>query len=154
MKQLSRTLFACLLLGLALCLGLSGCSGEGGKSAAKAPAELSKASKQALLDRVTEKWQAMEKWDYGAVYDYTTPTYRSVFSKTMYLNKFGTDIRWELTGADVVNYDAQAAVASVAVRVMSESTKQTTLAAGMGQIPNTVYEKWIFIEGEWWNNAK
>jgi hypothetical protein len=59
-----------------------------------------------------------------------------------------------LTGVDVLHYDADAAVASVAVRVMSESTKQTTLASNMGALPDTVSEKWFFIDGEWWSNAK
>ena len=96
----------------------------------------------------------MERRDFAAVYEYATPNYRRVFSKSMYLNTFGHDIRWVLTGVDILNYDAEAAVASVAVRVMSESTKQTTLASGAGLIPDTVNERWFFIDGEWWNNYK
>jgi hypothetical protein len=37
---------------------------------------------------------------------------------------------------------------------MSESTKQTTLASGIGAIPTTIVEKWFYIDGEWWNSAK
>jgi hypothetical protein len=72
----------------------------------------------------------------------------------MYLNKFGYDVHWELTGVDVLYDDARAAVASVAVRVMSESTKQTTLASNIGPMADTVHEKWYYIDGEWWNSVK
>jgi hypothetical protein len=115
---------------------------------------LSEEQEAALVSRVEGKWRAIEKRDFATAYEYTTPNFRSIFSKSMYLNKFGSDIRWELTGVDVLNYDAEVAVASVAVRVMSESTKQTTLASGGGPIADTVKEKWFLIDGEWWNNAK
>ncbi len=108
----------------------------------------------ALISRVEEKWRLMEKWDFAAVYEYMTPNYRKVFSKTMFLNKFSRGVRWELTGVDIINYDAGAAVASVAVGVMSESTKQTSLASSIGPTPSTVKEHWFLIDGEWWNNAK
>jgi hypothetical protein len=139
---------------LCLSLALYGCSGEDATAPAEAPGTLSKAQQEALRQRVEGRWHAMERGDFAAVYEYATPNYRRIFSKSMYLNKFGHDIRWVLTGVDILNYDAEAAVASVAVRVMSESTKQTTLASGVGLVPNTVDEKWFFIDGEWWNNAK
>ena len=71
----------------------------------------------------------------------------------MFLNKFGPGIRWELTGVDILNYDAEAAVASVGVRVMTGSPKQTSSASG-GLVADTVREQWFLIDGEWWNNAK
>jgi len=110
--------------------------------------------KAALVSRVTEKWRAMERWDFAAAYEYATPNYRKVFSKSMFLNRFAYDIRWQLTGIEILNYDAEAAVASVAVRVMSEPAKQTTSAPGVGRVSDTIKEKWILIDGEWWNNAK
>ena len=72
----------------------------------------------------------------------------------MFLNKFGRGVRWELTGIDIIHYDADAAVASVAIGVMSESTKQTAQASGVGPVPDTIKEHWFLIDGEWWNNAK
>jgi len=110
--------------------------------------------KAALVSRVEEKWRAMERRDFAAVYEYTTPNYRKVFSKPMFLNRFAFDLRWQLTGVEILNYDAEAAVASVAVRVMSEPANETALAPGVGKISNTVKEQWFLIDGEWWNNAK
>ena len=107
----------------------------------------------ALVRRVEEKWRAMERRDFATVYEYTTPNYRKVFSKPMFLNRFGSGVRWELTGIDILHYDADAAVASVGVRVMTESTLQTSLATS-GVVSDTVKEKWFLIDGEWWNNAK
>lgn len=144
-----------LLVALCLSLALLGCAATGGTVVTgQVPANLPKEQAEALVSRVEGKWRAMERWDFAAVYEYTTPNYRSVFSKSMFLKKFGTDLRWQLTGVDILNYDAEAAVASVAVRVMSESTKQTTLASGVGAILDTVDEKWFFIDGVWWNNTK
>ena len=107
-----------------------------------------------LVARVEKKWRAMERRDFAATYEYTTPSYRKVFSKSMYLNRFAYDVHWELTGVELLNYDSEAAVASVAVRVMSAPAKQTTPASGFGSISHTIVEKWILIDGEWWNNAK
>jgi len=153
MKLLCRYLRVCSSF-LCLLLALSGCSQDGGDSPAEVTANLTRPLEEALVERVKGKWRAMEVQDYSAVYEYTTPNYRRVFSKSMYLNKFGYDVHWELTGVDVLYYDARAAVASVAVRVMSESTKQTTLASNIGPMADTVHEKWYYIDGEWWNSVK
>ena len=59
-----------------------------------------------------------------------------------------------MTGIEVVNYDAPAAVASVAVGVMSEPTKFTSTASqAVGAVPVIVHERWINIDGEWWFSA-
>ncbi len=154
MSQLQK--FSTLFLPSLLCavLFVAGCAREQEEIAPEVPTNLTPELEQALVDRVTGKWRAMEAWDYATAYEYTTPKYREVFSKSMYLNKFGYDIRWVLTGVEVLHYDAGAAVASVAVRVMSESAKQTTRASKMGALPGTVNEKWFYIDGEWWNSAK
>jgi len=170
-----------LLIFLTLCLGLAlplpGCAKAGAETpvAQEAPQEakerrtltfeappprkvevieLADEQQAALVKRVEEKWRAMERWDFASVYEYTTPNYRKVFSKPMFLNRFAYDIRWELTGVEILHYDAEAAVASVAVQVMSEPAKQTTSGPGGGKLFTTVKEKWFLIDGEWWNNAK
>jgi hypothetical protein len=59
-----------------------------------------------------------------------------------------------LTAIEVTNYDAPAAVASVAARVMSKPLKQTSTASmALGAIPVTVNEKWVFVDGQWWFSA-
>ena len=116
---------------------------------------LSPESEVALVKRVTQRWHAMEIRDFGKVYEFETPNYRGIFSKSLYVNKFSYAVHWELTGVDVVNYDARAAVASVAVRVMSKPAKQTSSASiAMGALPITLHEKWIRVEGKWWHSAK
>lgn len=150
---------------LVMSLALAGCALNGGKPidnmAFEVPKEvpvdisdLPRKQHSALLGRVEEKWRAMEQWDFATVYEYTTPNYRKVYSKSMFLNRFGYDVRWELTGIEVTHYDAQAAVASVAVRVMSKPAKQIAQASEFGSITDTVKEKWFLIDGVWWNNAK
>ncbi len=130
-------------------LSLVACSGGG------APQKLTPEFESNLAERVTARWHALEKKDFAATYQYTTPNYRSVFPKALYVNKFSYAVDWELTGVEVVNYDAQAAVASVAVRVMSKPAKQTSAASNaLGAIPLTMHEKWLYVDGQWWHSAK
>jgi len=120
-----------------------------------APEELSAKQSAALEQRVRERWQAMIDHDFGKVWEFNTPTYREVFPKSLYMHKFSYAVQWELTSIKVVDYDADAAVASVAVGVMSQPTKQTSDASrALGAIPVTIDEKWILIDGEWWHSAK
>ena len=108
----------------------------------------------ALEQRVRERWSALSARDYGKVWEFSTPVYRSVFPKDLYVLQFSYTVERELTGVEVVNYDAPAAVASVTARVMSKPLKQTSTASQtLGALPVTVHEKWILIDGEWWFSA-
>ena len=128
---------------LLLCLASGvGCSNSG---------ELSDERQAALKHRVEERWLALEARDFGKAWEYMTPSYRAIFPKHLYVEKFSYAVEWELTGVEVVNYDGAAAVASVVVRVMSKPTKQTSSASvAIGAIPRNLRERWIFSEGEWW----
>jgi len=115
---------------------------------------LSAAQVAALEKRVEERWQALVARDYAAAYGFSTPVYRSVFPKDLYVLQFSYAVERELTGVEVLNYDAAAAVASVAVRVMSKPVKLTSTASqAIGAVPVTIHEKWMFIDGEWWFSA-
>ena len=119
------------------------------------PQGLSAKQAAALEQRVRERWQAMIAHDFGKVWEFNTPTYREVFPKSLYVHKFSYAVQWQLTSIKVVDYDADAAVASVAVGVMSQPTKQTSEASrALGALPTTIDEKWILIDGEWWHSAK
>lgn len=108
----------------------------------------------ALELRVRERWQALIERDFEQVWEFSTPTFRGIFPKSMYVHNFSYAVAWELTSIDVVNYDANAAVASVAVGVMSQSTKQVSSASrALGAVPITIREKWIFADGEWWHST-
>lgn len=117
--------------------------------------ELSEESQNALRERVIERWQLMISGDYEAAWEYSTPNYRSVFSKQLFAKQFSNTLDRELTGVEVLAYDGRAAVASVAVRVMSKPTKLTSSAsAALGALPVTIREKWILIDGVWWYSVK
>ena len=106
-----------------------------------------------LEQRVRDRWATLSAKDFGKAWEYSTPNYRRNFPKELFMRNFSYTVDWELTGVEVVNYDADAAVASVAARVMSKPAKQTTSASTFGAIPITFRESWIFREGEWWHSA-
>lgn len=136
----SRVLAAALLLGL-----FTGCIG---------PSELTEIQRSELEQRVRDRWQALEVRDFEKAWDYASPNYRAIFSKQLYAKKFSYAVEWELTGVEIVNYDSDAAVASVVARVMSKPTKQTSSASvAIGAIPTNLRERWIFAKGQWWFSA-
>lgn len=105
----------------------------------------------ALEARVRERWQTLSARDYESTWEFSTPLYRSIFPKDLYVLQFSYTVERELTGVEVLNYDASAAVASVTARVMSKPLKLTSTASrSIGALPVTVHEKWILIDGEWW----
>ena len=112
---------------------------------------LSPEQTKALELRAEERWQARIAHDWGAAWEYSSPAYREVFPKHLYVKKFSYTANWELTGVEVTNYDPSAAVASVVVGVMSKPTKLTSEAAReIGPMPRQLDERWILIDGEWW----
>ena len=105
----------------------------------------------ALHKRVEARWSALGQGDYGSVYTFMSPAYRSVFTKEMYAQQFSSVVERELTSVEILNYDAPAAVASVAVGVMSRPAKLTSAAAAiLDAKPVTVTEQWILRNNIWW----
>lgn len=145
LKPKSR-LFTAALLVLA-CLGISACGQMQTKQ------ELTEADIAALEQRVRERWQTLIDKDFAAAWEYASPNYRAVVPKNMFRHNFSYTLDWQLTGIEVVAYDADAAVASVAVRVMSRPVKQTSISAQFGALPSTIREKWVSIDGEWWHST-
>ena len=138
---------ALVAVALMLILVLAGCTQD-------ASNDVSESDLQRLEERVRDRWETKMAHDWSGLYEYSTPTFRRTFPKAMYIRKFSYMINWELTGIEVRNYDADAAVASVAVRVMSEPAKHTSAASkAAGALPHTFDERWIFDEGEWWHSA-
>jgi len=123
-------------------------------TACSAPDELTPEQASALDQRVRERWQTLMARDFDAAYEYESPNYRGVFSKSLYKKQFSYGVEWELTGVDIIHYDAPAAVASVVARVMTRSTKPTSAASkAIGAMPINIREKWILIDGEWWHSV-
>lgn len=136
-----------LLLGIALSvMSVIGCSPEG-KNPQVTP------DLQRLEQRVLARWNAMVAKDFATVWEFATPNYRRNFPKELFVRNFSYAVDWELTGIEDVAYDADAAVASVAVRVMSVPTKQTSVASiAIGAVPIIFREQWLFVDGEWWHS--
>jgi hypothetical protein len=130
-----------------LALTLAGCSDNAGPS-------VDEPDLTRLEQRVRERWEAKIARDFDRVWEYSTPNYRRSFPKSMFALQFSYARDWELTSIEVVNYDGAAAVASVAVRVMSIPTKQTSAASiALGATQDYIREQWLFIDGEWWFSA-
>ena len=109
------------------------------------------AQRNILEQRVRDRFQALVARDFEKVWEYSTPSYRAIFSKQLYAKKFSYAVELQLTGVEVVNYDSDAAVASVVVRVMSEPIKQTSSASSLiGATPERLREKWVFSQDQWW----
>ena len=109
------------------------------------------AQRSILEQRVRERYQALVARDFKKAWEYSTPSYRAIFSKQLYVKKFSYALELELTGVEIVNYDSDAAVASVVVRVMSKPTKQTSTASMLiGATPRSLGEKWLFSQDQWW----
>ena len=109
------------------------------------------AQRNILEQRVRDRFQALVARDFEKVWEYSTPSYRAIFSKQLYAKKFSYAVELQLTGVEVVNYDSDAAVASVVVRVMSKPTKQTSTASMLiGATPRSLGEKWVFSQDQWW----
>ena len=116
--------------------------------------ELTPQQATALEQRVWARWQTLSDRDFDKTWEFASPNYRSIFSKRMFRNKFSYGVEWELTAVNILNYDSRAAVASVAARVMTESTKPTSSALkAMGARPIIIRERWMLIDGEWWHIA-
>jgi hypothetical protein len=104
-----------------------------------------------IAERAAERWEAINAGDFEKAWSYSTPSFREVFPKHLYHMNFSQTVLNRLTGVEVTSYDARAAVASVAVRVMAEPTKYSSAAAkAVGAIPDTIEESWVFVDGEWW----
>jgi hypothetical protein len=139
---------ASLITVMSVALLLTACSSS------EEPTNASDPDLERLKTRVEQRWQARTIRDWEAAWEYTTPNYRAIFPKRLYINKFSYAVDWELTAIEVVNYDALAAVASVAVGVMSSSTKQTYAASSsIGALPYTFNEQWLYVDGDWWFSA-
>ena len=123
-------------------------------SACAGPPRLSEDQTSRLLQRAEERWAALSKHDWARAYDFLSPAYRAVFTREMFFQSFSYQLDWELTGVELVAYDAGAAVASVAVRVMSRPVKPTSAAsAAIGAVPTRTVEQWILSDGKWWYSA-
>jgi hypothetical protein len=120
-------------------------------AACSVPEKLSESKKTVLIQRVSDRWQCLERNDYACAYEFTSPAYRRVFSREMYVNRYFSQTEHVLTGVKLVAYDRDAAVASVRVGVMSGPLKNTPSASrGIAVTPLSLDEAWLQSDGKWW----
>ncbi len=136
-----KSLFLSTLL-VSLIFALGGCA---------TLSELGEDDRAIIAERAAERWEAINAGDFETAWSYSTPSFREVFPKHLYYMNFSQTFVNRLTGVEVTSYDARAAVASVAVRVMAEPTKYSSAAArAVGPLPDIINESWVFIDGDWW----
>lgn len=104
-------------------------------------------TEQALRDRVLARWDALLKRDYDAVYGFTTPSYRKVFTKQDYLGRFAEQVRRDKVEIHHVEFLNEART-KARVRVIIHFT--TTIPGGLYQGTNGIWETWVVEAGQWW----
>ena len=117
--------------------------------------ELSESKERQLIQRVSDRWECLERNDYACAYKFLSPAYREVFTPEMYRGRYFSELERVLTGVKVVAYDRNAAVASVLIGVMSSSSTDASSASRASSIvPSTLAESWIQYKGEWWYHER
>ena len=123
-------------------LMLQGCAGQ---------PTLTDELKQRLVQRVESRWEFYSERDYSGAWNFSTPEYRRIFPQKSYYRNFYGFLEYELTGVQLLAYDAPAAVASVAVRVMISSGRGAPAASlEFGKTPTTIDESWKLVGGSWY----
>ena len=116
-----------------------------------AQAVLTQEVQDKLVERIERRWEFYAVRDYEGVWDFSTPEYRRIFPKESYYKNFHGLLEFELTGVRLLAYDARAAVASVAVRVMISPRPGAPAASlALGKTPTTIDETWKLVDGKWY----
>ncbi len=107
--------------------------------------------KQVLVERIERRWEFYSSKDYSGAWEFSTPEYKKIFPRETYYKNFYGLLEYELTGVQLLAYDADAAVASVAVRVMISSGPGAPAASlALGRSPTTIDENWKLVGGSWY----
>ena len=104
-----------------------------------------------LVERIESRWKFYSVGDFPGTWDFSTPEYRRIFPRESYYKNFHGLLEFELTGVRLLAYDAHAAVASVAVRVMISPRPGAPAASlALGKTPTTIDEKRKLMDGDWY----
>ena len=136
---IKKALFIPYVLSL---LVLLGCAGQ---------AVLTQELQDNLVEWIERRWKFYSVGDYSGTWDFSTPEYRRIFPRESYYKNFHGLLDLELTGVRLLAYDASAAVASVAVRVMILPRPGAPAASlALGKTPTTIDERWKLVGGKWY----
>ena len=106
-----------------------------------------------LEARAKARWETIIKHEFGATYDYETPTYKAVFTKDLYVNQFSHGVDWSLTKIEDIKYDPATNVATVIVVVETKPRNSKELDAAAKTADVKIREKWLHIKGRWWHSS-
>ena len=134
-----KTLLVSSFLSLLILLGCAG------------PSVLTQELQDNLVERIERRWEFYAVRDYSGAWDFSTPEYKRIFPRESYYKNFHGLLDLELTGVRLLAYDASAAVASVAVRVMISPRPGAPAASlALGKTPTTIDERWKLVGGNWY----
>lgn len=109
--------------------------------------------KDVISSRVVARWKTIVSHEFDKAYDYETPTYRAVFSRDLYVNRYGHSITWDLIDVQVVEYNNTSTVVTVMVKLktMSMASNKTDMV-DKNPVDVEIHEKWIKgKKGLWWH---
>lgn len=134
---------------LLVALVLHGCGTDSNNVVSPGSEAKSQMTDERLIFRHGERWAAVIAADFDLVYEYATPEYRAIYSKTHLHNQYATQIKRK--AATVANIRRDESDPSIAY-VKTELTFQTLLPDGGNIYQDQVLldETWRFSEGDWW----
>lgn len=125
-------LFSCILLAVLL----GGC------------ADTVSEPEESVEERIESRWAHLIERDFESAWGFYTPGFREANSHDM----FATDmlqrpIRW--TSAELIGVECEELACDALVRV---TYRVAGLRHGMDrlEVPTTVEERWVFLDGNWW----
>lgn len=143
-----RYLFALLLIPFVL---FSACSKKDDAEVWKAKdySSLSQEEHEARVrQRHQERWDAVIRVDFDRVYEYTTPEYRTIYSKTHLHNQYGAQIMRKSVRIISLKFDADD---PTLVHIETGLTFATvTASGGLYEDEILLRDKWRFSQGDWW----
>lgn len=144
-----------VILGLLLALAGGGtwaadtASGPAVSTQVQPPAVLEAADEALLKERVLARWQVLIKRDFGAVYQFETPAYRTVYTLRQFLARYGAQVDWRMARIKEVHYDDRT-VARVVVEVTSHYAEPGKNGNAQ-DLTQEVKEIWLYKDGQWWH---
>lgn len=103
-----------------------------------------------LKETVEARWSAYSKQSFGDVYDFQSPTYRSVFPKELFIQQFNVGTRWRLTKIESIKYDSTSEVATVTVVIETDSKVLEPSVEDENVAVSRYVEKWLLSDDRWW----
>lgn len=148
--MLAKLLFPNALLVALVALVLSSCGSKTQKeTSVSAFADFTvEEHEEKLRARHAERWAAVIKVDFDEVYEYATPEYRGIYSKTHLHNQYGAQIRRK--SARIVELKFDDADPKLAHIKTGLTFATVTPSGSLYEDEVILNDKWRFSQGYWW----